>query len=249
MRMTTWREMARRWRRWIPVAAVGVALLSGCAVTPPPADEAKPELAGDSCVGERKFQQSDFAAASADPAVVPGDAGSCQQVEDAGRESCFSLRPGKSIPCSKTVKLKNGKKKTVRTTRISRCQPQSLIYARCRSGIDNCRLGDTSPIQWFSCARKQGVTSPQPKAGSVIVLGANRQRGMPTGHPAFVEEACPNGDGTWTLRLSHTNFDRRCNLDQDARVVYCPKTMRARFLTGPWSTWAKNLEVLGFIVR
>ncbi len=251
-RMMTWQEMTRRWWRQRLVPLVGLALLSGCAVAPGPADEAKPQVAGDSCVGERKLHQADFTAASADPASLAGAAGSCgscQQVEAVGRDSCFSLRPGKSIPCTKTVKLKNGRKKTVRTTRTSRCQPQSLIYARCRSGIDNCRLGDTSPVQWFSCARKQGVTSPQPKAGSVIVLGANRQRGMPTGHPAFVEEACPNGDGTWTLRLSHTNFDRRCNLDQDARVVYCPKTMRARFLTGPWSAWAKNLEVLGFIVR
>ena len=239
--------------RWLFVSLLGVVLLlSGCAVAPPPADDGKPQIAGDSCVGERKLPLADYAAVATSAGLPPGGSagcGQCQQAEEGDRDSCFDLRPGKSVPCTRTVKLKNGKKKTVRTTRTSRCQPQSLIYARCRSGIDNCRLGDTSPVQWFACARKQGVTSPVPRAGAVIILDADRRRNMPTGHPAYVEEVCPNNDGTYTLRLSHTNYDRRCNLDSDARVVFCAKTMKARFVTGPWSRWARDLKVLGFIVR
>lgn len=185
--------------------------------------------------------------AAGDVVVSPSNAGDSTGAREGGRDRCYSLRPGKKIPCTKIVKGKNGKKKKVLATTTSRCQPQSLIYARCRTGIDTCRLGDTSPVQWFACARKNNATISTPQAGSVIILAANKRHCMPTGHPAYVEEVCPNGDGTWTLRLSHTNYDRKCHLDQDAQVVFSPKTMRVRFVTGPWSTWAKDLKVLGFI--
>lgn len=174
--------------------------------------------------------------------------GECPGIDNDGqRDSCYKLRPGRKVAYTKIVKGKNGKKKKVAGTRTSRCQPQSLIYARCRTGIDTCRLGDTSPVQWFACARKNGSTSSVPKAGSILILAGNSGRRMPTGHPAYVEEACVNKDGTWTLRLSHTNYDRRCHLDLDAQVVYCPKNRTARFVTGPWSSWANQLKVLGFI--
>jgi surface antigen len=129
------------------------------------------------------------------------------------------------------------------------CQPQSLIYARCRTGIKSCQLGDTSPVQWFACARKNGATTATPTAGSVIVLDANTGRNMPTGHPAYVEEVAKNQDGTWTLRISHTNYDRKCHLDLDATVLFDPKRMTASFESGPWGPWAKNLKVMGFILQ
>ncbi len=132
---------------------------------------------------------------------------------------------------------------------VGLCQPQSLIYARCRTGIKTCQLGDTSPVQWFACARKNGATTAIPTAGSVIVLDANSGRNMPTGHPAYVEEVAKNQDGTWTLRISHTNYDRKCHLDQDATVLFDPKRMTASFESGPWGPWAKNLKVMGFILR
>ena len=112
-----------------------------------------------------------------------------------------------------------------------------------------CRLGDTSPVQWFACAKKNNSTSSTPIIGSVIVLDVNSRRGMPTGHPAYVEAIKKNQDGTWTLRISHTNYDRKCHLDQDATVLFDPKRMTASFATGPWSTWAKDLKALGFILR
>ncbi|MGD9949179.1 MAG: hypothetical protein AB7U29_11965 [Desulfobulbus sp.] len=185
------------------------------------------------------------------------------------RAGCYHLQPARTVVTTKTgqhggkkkkapiATKKTGKNRTkakispprkiVRT--VGRCQPQSLIYARCRTGINTCRLGDTSPVQWFACAHKNEATSSLPTAGSVIVLDASTRRGMPTGHPAYIEEAEKNSDGTWTLRISHTNYDRKCHLDLDSNVIFSPCTMTASFESGPWSPWAKHLKVLGFIVR
>lgn len=190
------------------------------------------------------------------------------QESERNRSSCFCLQPGSTttkvikeqVPAKTRAKtgVKKGAKtfaktpmvtvtKIIRTT--GRCQPQSLIYARCRTGIATCKLGDTSPVQWFHCAKKNNATSFLPAAGSVIVLDVNSHRSMPTGHPAYVEEVRENGDGTWTLRISHTNYDRKCHLDQDATVIFDPKRMTASFMSGPWATWAKDLKALGFILR
>ncbi len=155
---------------------------------------------------------------------------------EATRARCYNLQPARVA-----------KRKDRRMG--GRCQPQSLIYARCRTGLLTCRLGDTSPVQWFSCARKNGNTTLQPTAGSVMVLAANARRGMPTGHPAYVEKIKAVGDGTWLLRISHTNYDRKCHLNLDAEVVYDPGHMTATFRSGPWQPWARNLKVLGFILR
>ena len=183
------------------------------------------------------------------------------------RAACFHLQPAttttkvitQQVP-ARTVKsaaIKGQKTatkpptttvtKVVRST--GRCQPQSLIYGRCRTGFMTCRLGDTSPVQWFACAKKNNSTTSTPTAGSIIVLDVNTRRGMPTGHPAYVEEVKRNPDGTWSLRISHTNYDRKCHLDLDAQVLFDPKGMTVSFLSGPWSTWAKGLKALGFILR
>ena len=130
-----------------------------------------------------------------------------------------------------------------------RCQPQSLIYSRCRTGIMTCRLGDTSPVQWFACEAKRGATAALPTAGSVLILAANARRGMPTGHTLHVEDACLEPGGTWLLRLSHANHDRRCSLDLDAAARFHPASRRVEFLSGAWSTWASHLTALGFIVK
>lgn len=162
----------------------------------------------------------------------------CQSVDPKlDRGGCFKLQAGK------TTKDKKGR------TVTGRCQPQCIPYARCRSGIRTCQLGDTSPVGWFQCARKNKNTTSTPRAGSIMVIDVNKRRNMPTGHLGFVEEACPNADGTWTLRFSHTNYDRKCHLDLDAKVLFHPKTMEADFLSGPWKTWAKGLKICGFILR
>jgi hypothetical protein len=162
----------------------------------------------------------------------------CEAVDPArDRSGCFKLQPGKTT--------KNAKGKIV----TGRCQPQCIPYARCRSGIATCRLGDTGPVEWFECARKSKATTSTPKAGSIMVIDVNTRRKMPTGHLGYVEEACPNPDGTWTLRFSHTNYDRKCHLDLDARVLFNPKTMSATFQTGAWKAWAKDLKIRGFILK
>lgn len=231
--------------------------LAGCAATserqPPPS--AQPPAAPAQNVSTPKQLAVENRKSGLQQGIIPPmvttvpTCGECQSTDQEGqRGGCFNLRPGRAVPSTKIVKGKNGKKRTVAGTRTSRCQPQSLIYARCRTGIDTCRLGDTSPVQWFACARKNGATTSRPQAGSVIILAANKGHCMPTGHPAYVEEVCANKDGTWTLRLSHTNYDRRCHLDRDAKVIFCLKKMQARFITGPWSAWGNDLKVLGFIV-
>jgi hypothetical protein len=162
----------------------------------------------------------------------------CETVtSDRDRADCFKLQPGK------TTKTKGGK------TVTGRCQPQCVPYARCRSGIMTCRLGDTGPVEWYECARKNKATTLTPKAGSIMVIDVNTRRKMPTGHLGYVEEVCPNPDGTWSLRFSHSNFDRKCHLDLDARVLFNPTTMTATFLSGPWKTWARDLKIRGFILR
>ena len=165
----------------------------------------------------------------------------CAQAhEAASNAACFHLVPG--APAQK-----DKKGKTIRPGRM--CQPQSLIYARCRSGIMTCKLGNTSPEGWFACAQKAGNTTSTPQAGAVMVLAANAKRKIFTGHPVYVEKVCRETDGTWTLTISHTNYDRQCHLDQNALVRFDPRTMTATFRSGPWAPWAKGLRVLGFIVR
>jgi surface antigen len=110
-------------------------------------------------------------------------------------------------------------------------------------------LGDTSPVQWYSCAKQQGNTIKQPVSGAIMVLEGNSPRKMPTGHPVYVEAVRKNGSTTWELRISHTNFDRQCRLDLDSTVVFDEQRMTASFHSGPWACWARDLKVLGFIVR
>ena len=182
-------------------------------------------------------QNATAASVPAEPEAPADPCLECDQVDqNQDRTACFKLRPGKVS--------KNKKGKTV----TGRCEPQSITYARCRSGIMTCRLGDTSPVEWFHCARKRGAVSLTPRAGSIMVIDVNTRHKMPTGHVGYVEEACPNPDGTWTLRFSHTNYDRKCHLDLDAKVLFNPKTMEANFLTGPWQPWAKKLKICGFVL-
>ena len=214
---------------------------AGCATTAPkpdaPVEAAAPQPAPSKEAAKTPPATENSTAASR--VEEPQDAClECETVDPArDRSGCFKLQPGKTS--------KNAKGKTV----TGRCQPQSVTYARCRSGIATCRLGDTGPVEWFECARRNKASSSTPKAGSIMVIDANTRRKMPTGHLGYVEEACPNPDGTWTLRFSHTNYDRKCHLDLDAKVLFNPKTMTATFQTGAWKAWAKDLKIRGFILR
>ena len=219
--------------------AKGPAAETPVVQTPPAQSQAAD--AGPACAPASSTRAPALPPVSAPQNATQGGSSPCLECEavpeDAKRGDCYKLQPAKTVTNAK------GKKVT------GRCQPQCIPYARCRSGFMSCRLGDTSPVQWFECARKAGATSAVPKAGSLMVIGVEKRHNMPTGHLGYVEEACPNADGTWTLRFSHTNYDRKCHLDLDAKVRFNPKTMRAAFLSGPWKTWAKDLKILGFILR
>lgn len=128
------------------------------------------------------------------------------------------------------------------------CQPQSIPYARCRSQISSCNLGNTSPVELFNCEQKRGYTSAIPQAGALMSIGVNQQHHMTTGHTLYVEEVCPNPDGTYKLRVSHTNYDRQCHLEEDVWVHYHPQQQYADFNTGHWAAWGKHLPIQGFIL-
>ena len=154
---------------------------------------------------------------------------------------------------AKTVKKSSttasGKKieKTKQIVVKGRCQPQCLIYARCRSGFMSCRLGNTNPLSWWPCAKAQGLTTQIPVPGSVMLLDQQDDARMRAGHAVYVEEVCKLQNGQFLLRVSHANYNRRCSLDLDAKVLYTPKTQTANFLSGAWAKWAKSLKAFGFV--
>ena len=254
------------------LATLAFLTLGGCASSPPPGQSAQPATPPPAMATEPAKPPAD-GSGQEQPQDLVGQCPDAQTIRasEQNRASCFHLQPGATVTVTKKVRTsgkltkaigqkdkkgKIGKKPQARTTTrtivqrtIGRCQPQSLIYARCRTGILTCKQGDTSPVQWFACAKKNGATTPIPTAGSVLVLAVNSGRGMPTGHPMYVEAVKDNGDGTWTLRISLTNYDRQCHLDQDATVLYHLHHGTANFQSGPWATWAKNLHALGFILQ
>jgi len=129
------------------------------------------------------------------------------------------------------------------------CQPQSIPYVRCRLSHGTCRLGNTSPVGLFHCEARRGATHAIPRAGTLMAIDVHHRHGMPTGHTLYVEEACKEADGTYRLRVSHTNYDRRCHLEEDAIIRYDPRTRLADFATGHWAAWAHGISVQGFIYK
>ena len=92
--------------------------------------------------------------------------------------------------------------------KAGRCEPQSLPYGRCRSGIMSCRTGkENGPLTWFACEQKSGNTGSEPRPGSILVLAANKGHGMPTGHIMYVEAVAQLTPFTYKLIISHTNYD------------------------------------------
>lgn len=158
--------------------------------------------------------------------VERGNASQCAKVDEtAARGACFKPAKGNRM-----------------------CQPQSIPYARCRSRITSCNLGNTSPVQLFNCEHQRGYTSSVPKAGSLMSIGVNRIHHMSTGHTLYVEEVCRESSEHFKLRVSHTNYDRQCHLEEDAWVDYDSKRKTADFESGHWAAWGKDLPVQGFIL-
>jgi hypothetical protein len=131
-----------------------------------------------------------------------------------------------------------------------RCEPQSLPYARCRTGIMRCQGNcETSPIGWFHCEEKLGKTSARPHDESVMILGDNSRHRMKTGHVFVVEKARDLGGGHWELTLSHTNYDRRCSIETNVQGRYDEHSRVLAMNSGHWSAWGKQLSALGFILK
>jgi len=143
-------------------------------------------------------------------------------------DECFQLRPG-------------GKG--------NRCEPQSLPFARCRSGIISCRSGhENGPLTWFTCEKWCGNTSLIPKPGSILILAANNRRKMPTGHVAYVEEVVAQSDTVYRLTFTHTNYDRKCSLESNIKATYDSGARTLDIHGGAWGAWGKGLPVAGFIL-
>lgn len=136
--------------------------------------------------------------------------------------------------------------RVVRTTCL-RCEPQSLTYARQRSGIMTSRNGaDNGPLTWFASERASGRATNDPMAGSVLILGG-QGHGMPTGHVAYVEKVVRESPSTYRLVFSHTNYDRRCHLETDIEAIYHRDAMTLDIMEGAWKDWGRGLKVAGFI--
>jgi len=139
-------------------------------------------------------------------------------------------------------------KKHRRAAAPKRCEPQSLTYARQRSGIMTCRNGrENGPMTWFTAEKKAGRTSAEPAAGSVLIL-KGQGHGMPTGHVAYVEEVFPESPTTYRLIFSHTNYDRQCHLETKIEAFYDRGAMTMDVHTGAWRAWGHGLKVAGFIL-
>ena len=186
-----------------------------------------------------QLQKEEPATCSLPVPVVTSPAGKCRSTQE-----CYHLQP------SASKKASTSKKKKKTTKQWGRCEPQSLPFARCRSGISSCGLGwNNGPLTWFACEKQHNNTSLIPSAGSILILGANKRNHMPTGHVAYVEKVIAEKGPKYRLIFSHTNYDRRCSLETNIEAEYNSSTRTLDILTGAWKGWGKGLPVAGFILR
>jgi len=168
------------------------------------------------------------------PAALPEDFIATLGGQGRATAECFQLRPGG----------KGSKREKSR-----RCEPQSLPFARCRSGIDSCRIGhENGPLTWFACEKQHGNTSLTPRPGSILILAANGRRKMPTGHVAYVEEVVAQSATVYRLTFTHTNYDRKCSLESNIKATYDSAAQTLDIHGGAWGAWGKGLPVAGFIL-
>lgn len=152
-------------------------------------------------------------------------------------KGCYQLRPGGTAK-------RHGKRSG------GRCEPQSLPYARCRSGIRSCNNGyENGPLTWFACEKKAGNTGSEARAGTVLILAANNRRKMNTGHVMYVEGVTPLSPARCKLSLSHTNYDRKCSKETKIEATYDRQKMTIDIHSGAWKAWGQELKVAGFILR
>ncbi len=182
-----------------------------------------------------------------------------QPESDEPLDTGFSPEPAeKSAGTPETLKRRSTKECYQRSASVAkqskkkkrRCEPQSLPFARCRSGIlkSCCLGGENGPLTWFACEKKEGDTSAIPQDGSILVLAANKHN-MPTGHVAYVEKVSTANPPIYQIIFSHTNYDRQCSLETDIKATYNSDTKTLDIFTGAWKDWGKKLPVAGYILR
>ena len=188
-------------------------------------------------------QRPTTAVARAKPTAKPGATKTTTRVAATRKKARTATAPGEVVAADGIIETE-----CYRPTRgRGRCEPQCLPYTRCRSGIASCRTGhENGPVTWFHCEQARGNTSLHPADGRVLVLGRNAHN-MSTGHTLYVEKAEPRGDGRYDLVLSHTNYDRRCNLETNMSAEYDPISRTIDVRSGKWEKWGRDLKVAGFI--
>ncbi|OGR01633.1 MAG: hypothetical protein A2505_08975 [Deltaproteobacteria bacterium RIFOXYD12_FULL_55_16] len=218
-------------------------LVSGCvsnevaAISPVREVPAATVVLAPEASGDRSGVAEVSAASEASPPLAPAVDGFAAALAGRGRATgeCFQLRLG----TERSKKEKSG-----------RCEPQSLPFARCRSGSATCRLGrENGPLTWFACEKQRGNTSAVPRPGSILILAANGRRKMPTGHVAYVEEVVAQNAAVYRIVFSHTNYDRRCSLETNIEATYDSAARTLDIHGGAWQAWGKGLPVAGFILE
>ncbi|MBV5306164.1 MAG: CHAP domain-containing protein [Desulfobulbaceae bacterium] len=222
---------------------LGMLFMSGCAIDPQQAaiDGSQDSLQEEVCQNTAEVTTSRTASlkseedSSDDPDLSSESDLNSSSLRHRSSRECYSLQP----TCTQKTKK-----------RERRCEPQSLPFARCRSGINSCGLGwNNGPLTWFACEKKQNNTSSVPRAGSVLILAAVTRHKMPTGHVAYVEKVMPEDDSHYQIIFSHTNYDRQCSLETNIKASYNSSTKILDIHSGAWKDWGKKLPVAGFILR
>ncbi|MEW6428451.1 MAG: hypothetical protein AB1568_10495 [Thermodesulfobacteriota bacterium] len=242
-------KTGKTWRHAILPCAMGMLaslFVSGCVATrqppapPQPGGEAATTLITPPAPVTPPDRQAAVARKTAPEAVPTDSAPPASPVEASSPETVASQPSVDPAQCYQFQPA--GKKRR-------RCEPQSLIYGRCRSSITTCRLGrENGPLTWFACEKKRGNTSLSPKAGAILILAANRH-GMPTGHVFYVEAVKNRHGNGSTLILSHTNYDRKCSLETGIEAEYDATGPTLDIKNGAWASWGRGLPVAGFILE
>ena len=224
---------------WMGSVFSMVLLVSGCSLRAPLTDTVLDRPAIQEtvvlAVSAPKNQGETSVALVNEPSSAPASLPIALAGRGRATGECFQLRPGGM----------DSKKK-----KASRCEPQSLPFARCRSGINTCRLGhENGPLTWFACEQQNANTSVVPQPGSILILAANNRRKMPTGHVAYVEKAVAQSATLYRLVFSHTNYDRKCSLETNIEATYNSATRTLDIHGGAWQAWGKGLPVAGFILN
>ena len=235
----------------IPAAAPASAALPETTQKPTTPSTAKPTASAQKAAAQKpavkKTTTGSTASRKSTAQKKTGRTGTANAARANPKPARTAAKPRRAVPASDEPVVAESALCYRRTAGRGRCEPQCLPYTRCRSGISSCRTGhENGPVTWFRCEQARGNTSNEPADGRVLVLGRNAH-GMPTGHTLYVEKATPRGDGRYELTLSHTNYDRRCNLETNMLAEYDPASQTIEVRAGKWEQWGRDLKVAGFI--